>query len=63
MLAEVKQMNDRIAELEAACRDSMDLLEDMAHAYLDLLNCLSRDASDDPLLARLRHLKRPAGIQ
>ena len=33
MLAEVKQMSDRIAELEAACRDSMDLLEDMVSEF------------------------------
>lgn len=52
-----------IDELKSTCLASMNLLEDMAHAYLDLLNLLSRYATNDPLLARLQHLKRPQCVQ
>jgi hypothetical protein len=53
-----------VAELKTACLNSMNLLEDMAHAYFDLLNARPQsDPSDDPLLARLRHLRRPQCIQ
>lgn len=46
-----------IGELRRIFRDSMDLLGDLAEAYVELLGTLSRETKDNPLLMRLTHLR------
>lgn len=46
-----------VAELRRIFRDSMELLSELAVAYVELLKTLSRDEKDNPLLMRLQHIR------